>query len=384
MVKHSIRRTLIALACALATTATTLAAAPAATSTTASTGVTPAVTTAVQLDALSQAIVNETNKIRAAHGLKKVTVNTKATQGSAQWAGFLASQNLRADMYHDPQLFTTTATSAATRAGENILYTSGSADAARFLSLWMNSPGHRANILRPEWTHIGVAWDRNSDGTYLYAVQRFVAYPSSATTRTATPQKTRIAGYNTSKKTITVGQAAPKDVVAVSARNGKISLQRKTNGTWKTVRTVAVKTSNGKAAILYPTHKTAGTYTYRIRYGGSSTHKAAVSATKKVVVRKKTQKIAGYNTSTRSTVKGRVAAPRDVVAISTKRTVALQLKKGGTWKTVKRFTPNSRTGKVGVTYPKVTRTGTYTYRLKVGSTKTYNAVTTRAKTVRVR
>lgn len=290
MVKHSIRRTLIALACALATTATTLAAAPAATSTTASTGVTPAVTTAVQLDALSQAIVNETNKIRAAHGLKKVTVNTKATQGSAQWAGFLASKNLRADMYHDPQLFTTTATSAATRAGENILYTSGSADAARFLSLWMNSPGHRANILRPEWTHIGVAWDRNSDGTYLYAVQRFVAYPSSATTRTATPQKTRIAGYNTSKKTITVGQAAPKDVVAVSARNGKISLQRKTNGTWKTVRTVAVKTSNGKAAILYPTHKTAGTYTYRIRYGGSSTHKAAVSATKKVVVRKKTQK----------------------------------------------------------------------------------------------
>lgn len=118
MVKHSIRRTLIALACALATTATTLAAAPAATSTTASTGVTPAVTTAVQLDALSQAIVNETNKIRAAHGLKKVTVNTKATQGSAQWAGFLASKNLRADMYHDPQLFTTTATSAATRAGK--------------------------------------------------------------------------------------------------------------------------------------------------------------------------------------------------------------------------------------------------------------------------
>lgn len=83
-------------------------------------------------------------------------------------------------------------------------------------------------------------------------------------------------------------------------------------------------------------------------------------------------------------MKGRVAAPRDVVTISTKRTVALQLKKGGTWKTVKRFTPNSRTGKVGVTYPKVTRTGTYTYRLKVGSTKTYNAVTTRAKTVRVR
>lgn len=94
------------------------------------------------------------------------------------------------------------------------------------------------------------------------------------------------------------------------------------------MRTVAVKTSNGKAAILYPTHKTAGTYTYRIRYGGSSTHKAAVSATKKVVVRKKTQKITGYNASTRSTVKGRVAAPRDVVTISTKRTVALQLKKG--------------------------------------------------------
>lgn len=44
--------------------------------------------------------------------------------------------------------------------GENIAYyaydTSASAVAEKFMDLWMNSPGHRANILRPEFNYIGV------------------------------------------------------------------------------------------------------------------------------------------------------------------------------------------------------------------------------------
>jgi uncharacterized protein YkwD len=49
--------------------------------------------------------------------------------------------------------------------GENIAM--GFADAASTCVGWMNSPGHRANILRPQFTEIGTGW---IDG---YAAQEF-------------------------------------------------------------------------------------------------------------------------------------------------------------------------------------------------------------------
>lgn len=57
--------------------------------------------------------------------------------------------------------------------GENILYNyDGSAGFA--LSQWMGSPGHRANILRPEYRLIGVGQARSASGRY-YAVQVFAS-----------------------------------------------------------------------------------------------------------------------------------------------------------------------------------------------------------------
>jgi uncharacterized protein YkwD len=41
--------------------------------------------------------------------------------------------------------------------GENLAWASGSsANAARIVQMWMESPGHRANILRPSFTRIGL------------------------------------------------------------------------------------------------------------------------------------------------------------------------------------------------------------------------------------
>jgi uncharacterized protein YkwD len=56
-------------------------------------------------------------------------------------------------------------------AGENIAYGASSADG--FMSLWMNSAGHRANILRASFTHIGVGVARSADGRW-YATQDFL------------------------------------------------------------------------------------------------------------------------------------------------------------------------------------------------------------------
>lgn len=58
-----------------------------------------------------------------------------------------------------------------TTAGENIAY--GQRNAQDVMTAWMNSPGHRANILSRNYTHIGVGVMKKDDGT-LYFTQMFL------------------------------------------------------------------------------------------------------------------------------------------------------------------------------------------------------------------
>lgn len=57
-------------------------------------------------------------------------------------------------------------------AGENIA--AGNATAAATMEQWMDSPGHRNNILNPNYTHIGVGYVNTPDGYHHYWVQMFV------------------------------------------------------------------------------------------------------------------------------------------------------------------------------------------------------------------
>jgi uncharacterized protein YkwD len=56
-------------------------------------------------------------------------------------------------------------------AAENIAY--GQRTAQEVVTAWMNSPGHRANILSSSTTQIGVGAAKKSDGT-LYWTQMFM------------------------------------------------------------------------------------------------------------------------------------------------------------------------------------------------------------------
>lgn len=56
-------------------------------------------------------------------------------------------------------------------AGENIAY--GQRTPQEVVTAWMNSPGHRANILSPAYTQIGVGAAKKSNGT-LYWTQEFI------------------------------------------------------------------------------------------------------------------------------------------------------------------------------------------------------------------
>jgi uncharacterized protein YkwD len=73
--------------------------------------------------------------------------------------------------------------------GENIVMWQGyscdvEADAQRAVTGWMNSPGHRENILRPEFTHVGYGFYSGTDpqwGSASYGTQNFAGYTSSET-----------------------------------------------------------------------------------------------------------------------------------------------------------------------------------------------------------
>ncbi|MFC7439822.1 CAP domain-containing protein [Laceyella putida] len=59
-----------------------------------------------------------------------------------------------------------------TMAGENIA--AGQTTAEQVMESWMNSEGHRANILNPDYTHIGVGYVKGGDYG-VYWTQQFIA-----------------------------------------------------------------------------------------------------------------------------------------------------------------------------------------------------------------
>ena len=118
-------------------------------------------------------ILTRVNEERAAEGVAPLTRNAALDAAAAAHA---------TDMT-DNMFFTHTGSDGSTAAdrvsaqgytwstvGENIAY--GMSDADGVMNLWMNSPGHRSNILNPAFTEIGIAVD---DRGVPYWVQVFAA-----------------------------------------------------------------------------------------------------------------------------------------------------------------------------------------------------------------
>ncbi|MCA1710504.1 MAG: CAP domain-containing protein [Actinobacteria bacterium] len=107
------------------------------------------------------------NVERAAAGLAPLKVSTCATGFASTWSQHMADT---ADFSH--QSLTPMMSSCGARgAGENIAY--GATSPEQFMTMWMNSAGHKANILRETFTHVGVGIARTPGGT-LYATQDFL------------------------------------------------------------------------------------------------------------------------------------------------------------------------------------------------------------------
>jgi len=110
---------------------------------------------------LAGAVAAATNAQRAAAGLKPLAYRSCSVP--AAWAVHMASAG---SLTHNNMMTVLSSCGGTTTAGENIAagYTSVSA----VTSGWMNSPGHRANILNANFKIISVGVAQAANGTYYW------------------------------------------------------------------------------------------------------------------------------------------------------------------------------------------------------------------------
>ena len=111
-----------------------------------------------------QQVVNLVNAERAKEGLAPLTINTKV-QAAAQ----VRAKECEQSFSHTRPNGTSFATALKEQnvsyrsAGENIAW--GQRSPREVVSAWMNSSGHRANIMNANFTTIGVGYYQNAKGT---------------------------------------------------------------------------------------------------------------------------------------------------------------------------------------------------------------------------
>ncbi len=149
------------------------------------------------------AFVTALNQERTSRGLDPLTVDIRMTNAARDWAEEMVD---RGHLVHAPDI-TVGAPTGWRKAGENIGRGSG---VTGLVSAFMNSPGHRANVLDPAFTRIGVGVAHTPRGE-LYTAHRFVA------TRTATPKcMGRTATIIAQPGQVTIGTDGPDVIVGTS------------------------------------------------------------------------------------------------------------------------------------------------------------------------
>lgn len=151
-----------------------------------------------------------TNKSRAEKGLTPLSINPLLTQAAQMKAEDMASNSYYAHVGPDgktPLYWLDAVGYTYLNAGENLVIDRDTSREA--VDAWMNSAAHRENILRPQFTEIGigVAAGRYKGTDTIYVVQEFATpYPS----RTPKPAPAPVAA---SKPTLTVTPLSKPQIV---------------------------------------------------------------------------------------------------------------------------------------------------------------------------
>jgi uncharacterized protein YkwD len=117
-----------------------------------------------QQKALETALIRGINSIRSKHGLRPLTFSAGLTAAAAQHTREMGTKGYFEHKSYDSTEFSKRIaqwyTSKGRRSwsvGENLLYSSPDVTADEGVELWMNSPGHRTNILSRTWREIGIS-----------------------------------------------------------------------------------------------------------------------------------------------------------------------------------------------------------------------------------
>jgi uncharacterized protein YkwD len=120
-------------------------------------------------DAYEARIFSLMNAERRRHGLRPLRRGSCAGSYAERWSGQLA----RKQKLHHQSLRPLLKSCGARRAAENIGY--GNVSAEALMKQWMESSRHRANILDPRLSYVGVGAARSKSG-HWYAVQDFLGF----------------------------------------------------------------------------------------------------------------------------------------------------------------------------------------------------------------
>jgi uncharacterized protein YkwD len=110
-----------------------------------------------------RSILAELNGVRRANGL--VPLRASAPLGAAADShsramgrfGFFAHESRDGSSFSDRVRRYYAPRRGTWSVGENLLWSTRGIDAKRAVAMWMQSPGHRQNILTPQWREVGLA-----------------------------------------------------------------------------------------------------------------------------------------------------------------------------------------------------------------------------------
>ncbi|GEA86708.1 CAP domain-containing protein [Cellulomonas cellasea] len=132
-------------------------------------------TTAVTLPAPGSPeayLFTRVNQVRAQNGLAPLQYRARLGEVAEAWSQEMARVKV---LSHNPRI-SSLIEPGWTAWGENVGFAGGYANnAERIFTGWMNSAGHRANILSTRFTSIGIGAATDSRG-YLWSTQDFATY----------------------------------------------------------------------------------------------------------------------------------------------------------------------------------------------------------------
>jgi uncharacterized protein YkwD len=118
---------------------------------------------AATLSPSERSLLGAVNDVRAAHALRPLRVDPKLVHAAQDYSTTLIRRDIFTHGALGPRLASYGV--RGPRFGENLAWGKGRRATPRVIvRSWMASPGHRANLLRPGWTRIGIG---ARTGTFL-------------------------------------------------------------------------------------------------------------------------------------------------------------------------------------------------------------------------